>query len=329
MSESQLLNEASRRLVELGLIGSGAHRWETIGTKDLVRSTVREMVVVASGGPPVRVYHKRIKPRDGSTKAQIYAAELRETLLVTMDMEERLSAHLPHPEMQIARTLGVDVDELETVTLAVPGNEFGSLWRRSLTPSRRVEAHRAVSLVGRVIRLMELHCRYLGGLSERLVGEEVVDRRVARIEPFFDEREVSAIAEAMTGLEREAMEMQAPIVRVHGDLNATNVLVHRSGIGLIDFAWQARLRLTDLAHFAFRLEYESGSRPRFARSLVESLLDGYGDRQVATTPAWRFLRYSKLLRVIGSGSRSLDPRVRWRVGRARRELERELGISSR
>jgi Phosphotransferase enzyme family len=325
LPDARLLSGAAERLRQLELLPEGEERWDDLGRRDLVRSTVRALAVRAGSAEPVRVFHKRIKPREGSKKTGIVMAELRESLAVAQEMENALASHLP-PGVTIARTLAVDTDRLESVTLAVPGGALGALWRRSLTPASRRHVRDAVRLVGATCRVMEEHCGYEGELHDRLTGDDVVDRRLGRVADFFEGSEFQTIGETLTTLERAALEMETPVVRVHGDLNSTNVLVGDEGIGIIDFSWQARLRLSDLSHFAFRLEYESGSPPGFARELVGSLLDGYGDPQVTTTPAWRFLRYSKLLRVVAVGARSKHPLARWRARGARTELSGALDL---
>jgi tRNA A-37 threonylcarbamoyl transferase component Bud32 len=106
------------------------------------------------------------------------------------------------------------------------------------------------------------------------------------------------------------------MVYCHGDLSGSNVLIDRGNFGLIDFTWPLRHRGFDLAHFAFRLEYDSAVPAALTSPLVESFLSGYDDSAATEQPGYKFVRISKLLKVI----ESKGPRLMGRKRRARAEI---------
>lgn len=324
VESASLVQAAIQRLHTMGLIGDGEPRVSVRGEQDLIRSTVWLLDIADSDGSSTQIYFKRIKPRTESRKLDVVLDELRDTLAVAEELEGRLAERLDPAQVQIGRTVIADPNALEQVTLAVPGGRLGRLWRRALLPSHRDETQEAIRLVGKACRVIEDVGRFDGSLPDRLVGETVVERRIARVSGQLDDRARERLTALMTELLRAAMAAPDPVYRAHGDLNASNVLIHAGGVSLIDFAWIPRLRLTDLAHFAYRLEYESGSPAGFAMSLAGDLVDGYGGGDVTGDPAWRFLRYSKLLRVM-SDAGSRHPLVRLRASRARAEIESALG----
>ena len=127
---------------------------------------------------------------------------------------------------------------------------------------------------------------------------------MARARQLLPKDLAQRLSDLLVSLDHTARENPDPYVLVHGDLNGSNILVRPGGIGLIDFAWLPRLRGYDVAHFAFRLEYDRGSPAVFAQDLVDSLLKGYGDPELREGATWRFLRLSKLLRAVERSARS-------------------------
>lgn len=323
VESAPLVQAAMQRMRTMGLIGDGEHRVSVRSDQDLIRSTVWLLDVDDADGNSAQIYFKRIKPRTESRKFDVVLDELRDTLSVAEELEGRLAERLDPAQIQIGRTIVADPETLEQVTLAVPGRPLGRLWKRALLPSNREQTREAMRLVGNACRAIEDVGRFDGPLPDRLVGETVVERRIARVSGQLDNRAREKLTTVMTELLSAAMSAPDPVYRAHGDLNASNVLIHEGGVSLIDFAWIPRLRLTDLAHFAYRLEYESGSPGGFAMSVAGDLVDGYGGSDVTGEPAWRFLRYSKLLRVM-SDAGSRHPLVRLRASRARAEIETAL-----
>ncbi|HEY6635207.1 MAG TPA: phosphotransferase [Acidimicrobiia bacterium] len=323
VESAPLVQAATERLRTMGLIGDGAPQVSVRDNIDLIRSTVWLLDVSDADGHSTQIYFKRIKPRTESRKFDVVLDELRDTLTVAEPLEGRLAERLDPGEIQIGRTVVADPETLEQVTLAVPGRPLGRLWRRALLPANREQTREAMRLVGNACQVIEDVGRFDGPLPERLVGETVVERRIARVAGGLDRGAREKLTALMTELQAAAMDAPDPVYRAHGDLNASNVLIREGGVSLIDFAWLPRLRLTDLAHFAYRLEYESGSPSDFAVSLAGDLVDGYGQGDVTADPAWRFLRYSKLLRVMSDGGLR-HPLGRLRASRARAEIEGAL-----
>jgi hypothetical protein len=99
----------------------------------------------------------------------------------------------------------------------------------------------------------------------------------------------------------------------HGDLSPSNILIDDAP-GLIDFAWVPRMRTYDMAKLAFRLEYGSPAPASWTSSLVDSLIEGYGDLGLQETPAWRYHRLWMLSGVVADGRRRRGGRYRRALG---------------
>ena len=320
--DSDLLEEAARSLAHrLSISDWRMIDWEVGRTRHRPRSTIYPLTAIHEGRR-ISAFFKRAHARTStSEEGKLWERELRDGMARSDEMEQCLETACSFDGVQIARTLASDPDRLSSITLGVEGVAMGRLWHRSLNSSRRTACHRLVEKVGNAVNAIETCSPPIDSIHERLVGESVVDRRIYRVRDLIPHDLVQPLSNVLGSLEVEARSRPEPYVFAHGDLNSSNVLMRRSGVSLIDFAWLPRLRGYDVSHFAFRLEYDIGSPPGFARDLVRSLLEGYGDPGVENDPAWKFLRLSKLLRLIDRfGGSSSWPRRR-RAERALEEVE--------
>jgi aminoglycoside phosphotransferase len=124
----------------------------------------------------------------------------------------------------------------------------------------------------------------------------------------------------MVDLTDEMSRSDRAMVYCHGDLSGSNVLVDGRRVGIIDFTWPLRQRGFDLAHFAFRIEYDSPVTASLTSPLRDALLSGYGDPAATEQPGYKFVRLSKLLKVV----EETGPRAMTRRGRAQAEIESYL-----
>jgi hypothetical protein len=299
-------------------------RWETLRRIERPRSTL--FLLRAHGGDGVQTdaYYKVSHPPPyAGERRERWVATVRAGLARSIELERRLAALVAGEDIGFARALAVDPDALAVVTLAVTGEAMGKVWRHALTRGARARAVEPLILAGRAARLIE-QCTTAPVEPEGPSQSAVIDRRLARVDSILPPSTMQRLERRMVELESEMMSEPTPMVYCHGDFSSSNLLVDGDRIGLIDFTWPLRQRGFDLAHFAFRLEYDTAIPPALTAPLVDALIDGYGDPDVTRRPGYRFVRLSKLLKV-------LEDQASWwgrRAGRARRaraEIEADLG----
>jgi thiamine kinase-like enzyme len=144
-----------------------------------------------------------------------------------------------------------------------------------------------------------------------------IDRRLRRVRDVLPRQTLQGIETVMNDLTEQMSRSDRAMVYCHGDLSGSNVLVDGGRLGIIDFTWPLRQRGFDLAHFAFRIEYDSAVPATLTSPLTEALLSGYGDTAASEQPGYQFVRLSKLLKVV----EATGPSLMTRKGRARAEIE--------
>lgn len=295
--------------------------WEILGRIERPRST---LFLLRAHGVDLAVhtdaYYKvsHPPPYEGERRER-WVATVRSGLVRSIELEQRLAALVAGEGITFARALAVDPDALAVVTLAVTGEAMGKAWRHALTRPARARAVEPLILAGRAARLIE-QCTTDLVEPEGPSQSAVIDRRLARVDSILPPSTMQRLERRMAELESEMVGEPLPMVYCHGDFSSSNLLLDGDRIGLIDFTWPLRQRGFDLAHFAFRLEYDTAIPAALTAPLVAALVEGYGNPDVTGQPGYRFVRLSKLLKVL-EDQRSWSGRGR----RARAEIEAEVG----
>jgi aminoglycoside phosphotransferase len=236
-----------------------------------------------------------------------------------MELENRLASLVEGEGITFSRALAVDPGSLTVVTLAVPGDSYGKVWRHLIPGARRAAALETLRLVGRAARLIE-DCSVDPIPVDQTSQRAAIDRRLQRVREVLSGPTLQGIEALMVDLTEEMSLSDRAMVYCHGDLSGSNVLVDGRRVGIIDFTWPLRQRGFDLAHFAFRIEYDSPVTASLTSPLRDALLSGYGDPAATEQPGYKFVRLSKLLKVV----EETGPRAMTRRGRARAEIESYL-----
>lgn len=241
----------------------------------------------------------------------------------SLQLERALAPRLEGEGIVFSRTLAVDPRRMIVVTSAVPGEPLGKPLRHGLTAGRRETFELWLKKAGRAARLIEdctLDPVTDGGVSigERWDGDLLVDevseakrwdRRLQRAGPVITRSSADRIDRRWRDLLTDAMGRSRAVSFAHGDLSSSNLLVGEE-LGIIDFAWVPRLRGFDIAHLAYRLEFDDPIPAQMAATFVRSLLEGYGDEAAPASSAWKYHRLGFLLKVLIDDRRGLR-RPRW------------------
>ncbi|MGH8948135.1 MAG: phosphotransferase, partial [Acidimicrobiia bacterium] len=191
----------------------------------------------------------------------------------------------------------LDPDTLEVVTLGLEGRPFGIPLSHSFTRRRREEALSTCRRVGQAVRLVEGLSVPESGLDLERIWQETA-RKLEAVRPLLPEADLRSLEQSLRRLFETATSDQESLVLAHGDLSPDNLIMMKDGTGLIDFMWIPQVRGFDLSRFVHRLRYTTPSSARWARSLTDAVLDGYGDLTAASRPGWRFSEMQSLLGTI-------------------------------
>ena len=315
------------RLGILAMAAAGASRidgrgsftgWEVGERINRRSSTLFRLRAKTASGDMARAYYKAyIPPPYPEERLRRWIETIGGGLERCMRLEERLAGLVGEGGIVFSRAVAVDPANLITVTMEVPGEPFAKPWRHMAPGARRRRAVGWLSLVGRAAELIE-RCsepETAIDLAEPM-RDAAVERRIDRARASLGSQLADHVESRMIELDRASMSEPSPVVYAHGDLSPTNILIG-DGLGLIDFTWPAKVRGFDLAHLAFRLEYDTPAPASMTRPLVEALLAGYGDEHVTGKPGWRLIRLTKLLKIVDETGRRRDGRRR----RALAEIE--------
>jgi aminoglycoside phosphotransferase len=295
-------------------------RWVVLRRIERPRSTLFQLRAHTPDGEHADAYYKVSRPPPyASERRERWVTTVRAGLARSMELERRLAGLVEGENIVFARALAVDPDALAVVTLAVPGEAMGKVWRHSLTRGARANAIEPLTLAGRAARLIE-QCSTDPIEADTDTQTAAIERRLARVNAILPAATMRRLERRLAELETEMTRSPMPMVYCHGDFSSSNLLLDGDRIGLIDFTWPLRQRGFDLAHFAFRIEYDTAVPPALTAPLLAALVEGYGDPDVTRQPGYRFVRLSKLLKV-------LEDRRSWsrRRRRARAEIEAEVG----
>lgn len=310
----ELLERASLRVAPmLGVDDSSSIQWRVLRRLDRPSSTLFLVEAIAPGGS-VRAYAKQaIPPPYEPERRQRWVDRARAGLERGDVLETRLFEMLDPSQVRFSRTLAVDLPTLSVVTLEVVGEPFGKPWRHLFGGERRAQAAEWLHRVGEVVRTIE-KCTQEKIDVDTEARAAAVERRLERVSSVLPAETLSRVEQRMWELDSMATAGGRPLIYAHGDLSPTNILVGDQ-LGLIDFTWPPMVRGFDIAHLAFRLEYDTMAPAGLTAPLVKSLVDGYGDVGLTDSAAWHFTRMTKLLKIVeGAGRWSADPRVRRALG---------------
>jgi hypothetical protein len=314
-----MLETAGTSLMRLGLLDRDPSdvEWSVLGRIDRRGSTLFHLETGAGRESRVGVYYKvLIPPPFEPDHLEGWLRTTKAGLERSTRLEKRLADLTSDDGLVFSRALATDPDTLTSVVLEVEGEPFGKPWRHLLGRRRKVAAM-WLSRVGRVARLIE-QCS--DDEDEVVIGDEeraaAIDRRLTRVRSTFTSAQMARLETRMIELDRLSMSVPRPAAYVHGDLSSTNILIG-DHLGLIDFTWPAMVRGFDVAHLAFRLEYDTAAPPRLTKHLTDALLDGYGVPDLGSQPSWRLHRFVRLLKFV----QGFDPPGRGRVRRAFTEIE--------
>ena len=312
-ADPDLLAEAATSIANV-LGTTGGIRWLSGEPLQRPRSVVIPLEARDSSGRSVTVYFKRSYPPPYEEERRLrWEATVRSGLTRAPELESRLAELVDGEGIGFSRALATDPATLSVVTTAVPGQPMGRVWRHLVTSDSRESAARLLRRCGRAARLIE-ECSP-DRIEPEPGAEDPVGRRVARMRGKLQDSKLDRLRERMERLSAELSASPSPTVYSHGDFSTTNVLVDEGRIGLIDFTWPLRQRGFDLAHFAFRLEYDTAAPAWMTVPLIDALIEGFGDEQATERPGWKLVRLSKLLKVVEEGRRG-----GLGAGRARRAL---------
>lgn len=311
--DASLLTAAGDRLaLLLGLSGSTTIEWRVGQRLDRSRSTVYGLEAWSTSGRLAEAFYKVAKPPEPRPDRKEDRLErARAGLRRGPRLEERLAGLVEGEGIVFSRWLAADPEHLTVVTLKVPGRPAGKPWHHALTRARRELAADWLRRAGRAARLIE-DCSLDEATIPRELREEMLDRRLNRVRGVLPSSLVDRLESRLYELDDAALDRPRAVTYSHGDFSTSNVLLNEK-LGLIDFSWIPRLRGFDVAHFAFRLEYDTPLAPTWTEPLVRTLLEGYGEPDLPTQPGWRVVRLLKLMKVVKDGPAPWyrpDPRYR-------------------
>lgn len=189
------------------------------------------------------------------------------------------------------------------VTSRVPGSPMGALFPYRLTPRRRRLALDIYRRIGKAINLIET----VRPPNERVSAPKQwdgADLALQRAQGFLSPPDWHALKHSL----RESFSLgegNAPVSYAHGDISGGNLLLSEDSLGIVDFQWQVRWAGYDLVTVACRTLFNPTIAEGWARSLVDAMIDGYGDRDVASSPAWIFYTLRRALQF------AVKPSGRW------------------
>lgn len=317
--DREVLEIASRVLAEvLGESTDGLRLRATETRIERGRSTV--FPLTADGRPGVVAYYKEMasSSETDSENARVRAQRTRDGLARAVELERRLADLIGDEPISFSRSLAVDPERLISVTLAVAGDPFGATWRHLTTPGRSRVAQQWMRITGKAARLIE-ECTIVDLQDSDEDAGPRTGSRMKRLAEVIGPKQAASVGELLRTLREAVFNGPSPMVYAHGDLSSSNILIAER-LGLIDFGWVPRVRGYDISKLAFRIEYGT-ALPRWAvESLVDGLLEGFGDEGLAASPVWAYHRLWMASKVVADNRQ----RQRRRVARARREIEEML-----
>lgn len=314
--DENLLTDAAKSLEEH--YGFDTQQWEVSDRIDRPSSSLFRLRALSADGAMGAYYKRSVPPPYRAERRQRWIDNIRSGLERSVELEARLAELVADEGIVFSRTLSVDPIDLAIVTLEVPGQPFGKPWRHILGSDRRGWAAEWLHRVGRAANLIE-QCTVGRIEVEESQREAAIDRRIDRVGEVLTPDSAKRLRSRMEELDRLAHRGARATIYAHGDLSPTNILTGDQ-LGLIDFTWPIKVRGFDIAHLAFRLEYDTIAPPSWTAMLTRSLMEGYGAPDLTEQPGWHLTRLVKLLKIVTDAR--MSSRLSGRTRRAIYEIER-------
>ena len=257
-------------------------------------STLFEISFHSSSGV-IRAYYKQFHCPVTGPAAYAWTRTISAGLARSQSLTEQVNAHCSGQGVRLAKVLAVDATQLVCVTEAVNGRPFGQvignrMTRYALTPGQRSCHRRIVQGVGRAVRHLEA-CSGPHVPTEEYFQRIAVPNLLGRVRDGgrLATEEVASIGDRLDELQEKAANDGEGLVFAHCDLAPQNMLFENGMVGIYDGEFRPRLRGFDVSHLAFRLEYQAVVA-RWARTLIDALIEGYGDPDVTRSPGWHLAR---------------------------------------
>lgn len=218
--------------------------------------------------------------------------------------------------------LATDPDQLAIVSVGIDGDPLGKAWRHLVTPRRLVAAEQTFVGVGRAIR--DVEAMSLGRAEPTTyLDEERVQRALDIVLPVLSRSEAERTAAVVRTLHDEYAASPGGSYYCHGDINHSNVLIDGDQVNLIDFDLSSRPRTFDLSMFLLRLDLERPVLRPWTEKVKAWVVEGYGQSDVAKTPAFSLVR---LIKLSGGIARNVQRGNQRRIRRYVARLEESLFI---
>ena len=296
--------------------------WAVGDRTDRKRSTLFHMTLRSHDGTQATAWYKTpyFPPAEQDSR---HLGRAREALGQSQAMARHFMDLAGESPLAINETLAFDEDTLEVVTLGLEGEPMGNPLRFAFSSKGRGRALTACSAVGQAVQILELFPH--DDLSTELdrIWQDT-ERKMESVGPLLPEADRRSLEKAVGELFESASAEPDGVTLAHGDLSPGNVILMDDGItGLIDFMWIPQFRGFDLSRFIHRLRYTTVSYRRWTSALSDAVLEGYGDRDAATRPGWRFSEIQRLLATIQRLERKGEG-ARRSAGRALAEIRAGL-----
>lgn len=298
-------------LRDAGLLGDSPVRWK-VG-----RPIQRDWSVVVplrarTRGDTVSLYVKqsRLSPVDDTVSASERADRQAAALATEATIGSREFATLEGAGVPVDRWFYLDPDTGTGVRLAVPGQPLRQWLAWSITRSRgQIETvGRALGRATAAIEVTAPGASSVDTDQAQWALEQRLDRRRARMS--LDD---AALAQRAISAWSQHAACEVSYGYAHGDVSATNVLVRRGHVGLIDASWQPEPRGFDIVDLCHRLELQARRRSFLRRPVTlvtRAATDAYvsGSSERANQLAFATLHYH--VRGLATGNPVSRARVR-------------------
>lgn len=290
-----------RAAAALSCSDQGAAPW-SVGSRLLRKdSTLFEIGFRAPSGV-IRAYYKQFHCPVTGTAAYAWTSTISGGLARSQRLTEQVNARCSGRGARLARILAADATQLVCVTEAVKGIPFGQvignrMMRHAVTAGQRSRLRRIAHETGRAVCHLEA-CSGSHASPEDYFQRIQIPALIERVRGMgrLSTEEVASIGERFDELQMAAKDGEG-VVFAHCDLAPQNMLFEHGMVGIYDCEFRPRPRGFDVAHLAFRLEYQTVVA-WWAKTLIDSLLEGYGDPDVTRSPGWHLARLWLSLRFL-------------------------------
>lgn len=290
--EKARLDLANRLGLDPGLL-----HWKVGQRLDRKRSTLFQLALALPSGPVATAWYKTpyFPANDQDSR---HLDRMRDALIRSDEMGRQFMKRVGSLPVSVNVTLAFDDDSLEVMTLGLDGEPMGNPLRLYVTSRGRERALAACAAVGGAIRIVET-LPHEGLTSELGRIWQDTERKLESVGPLLADADRRSLERAIGELFESASREPNGVTLAHGDLSPGNVILMKDGItGLIDFMWIPQFRGFDLSRFIHRLRYTTASYRPWTSALSDAVLEGYGDRDAAAKPGWRFSEIQRLLATI-------------------------------